>query len=211
MFYLSDRLEFPDVDTASLEGVVAVGGDLTVERLLLAYQSGIFPWFENEDLLLWWSPDPRMVLFPEKLKVSKSTRQTIKSKRFKVTFNKAFKQVITECATIKRPGQEGTWITKGMVSSYTKLHELGKATSVEVWENDELVGGLYGVHINDIFCGESMFSKTSNASKVGFIYLVEKLKKQGITLIDCQVHTQHLESLGAEEIPREVFLSYLQT
>ncbi|MFD0861025.1 leucyl/phenylalanyl-tRNA--protein transferase [Sungkyunkwania multivorans] len=210
MFFLTEKLEFPPPQSASPEGIVAVGGDLSPQRLMLAYHSGIFPWFEDDEVLLWWSPDPRMVLFPEQLKVSKSLRQVIRSKKFKVTFNKAFKEVVANCAMIDRPGQDSTWITKGVVDAYSELHNLGHAQSVEVWQEDELVGGVYGVDLGNIFCGESMFSKVSNASKVGFVYLVEKLKREKYKLIDCQVYTKHLESLGAKEIPRKEFLNVLK-
>lgn len=207
MYYLDNNLWFPNVNEATPEGLLAVGGDLSVERLLLAYKSGIFPWFESEDNLLWWSPDPRFVLFPEKLKVSKSMKQTLRNTGFTVTVNKAFKDVISECSKIKRDGQQGTWITQNMIEAYMKLHKLGYAKSVEVWNKDNLVGGLYGVDLhNGIFCGESMFTKVNNASKVAFITFIQNTNYK---LIDCQVYTTHLESLGAEEIPRSVFLEYL--
>ncbi len=207
MILLSDILEFPNPAQASTEGLLAVGGDLSVERLLLAYRSGIFPWFNSdEDLILWWSPDPRFVLFPDRLKVSKSMAQILRKDEFKVTFNKAFERVITECSNAKRSGQPGTWITVEMINAYIKLHHLEYAKSVEVWQNEQLVGGLYGIDLgNGIFCGESMFSKVSNASKMAFISFIENSK---YTLIDCQVHTKHLESLGAEEINRNEFLNY---
>lgn len=210
MFFLTDKIEFPPVSSASPEGIVAVGGDLSVERLLAAYKSGIFPWFENDSLPLWWSPDPRMVLFPHKLKVSKSMQQILKGNVFTVTFNKAFERVIFNCSNIKREGQNGTWITAEMIKAYTKLNQEGYAKSVEVWQNDELVGGLYGIDLGHVFCGESMFSKVSNASKAGFITWVRHLQQKNYKLIDCQVYTPHLESLGAELIPRKQFLAYLQ-
>jgi len=203
MFYLTDKIEFPPVHSATEEGIVAVGGDLSLERLLLAYKSGIFPWFEEDAIIIWWSPDPRMVLFPEKVKVSKSMRKLINKNTFKITFNTCFEKVITCCAEVKRDGQHGTWITEEMKKAYCKLHEKGIATSVEVWQNEMLVGGLYGIDLAPIFCGESMFSKVSNASKIAFIYLAQKLKEKNYTLIDCQVYTNHLASLGAEEIPRK--------
>lgn len=209
MYILTEKLIFPPVSDASPEGYLAIGGDLSPERLLLAYKSGIFPWFNEDEPIIWWSPDPRMVLFPEDLKVSKSMKQLLRKNVFSVTYNQAFEEVIDACATIYRPTQEGTWITEDMKNAYIKLHELGYAISVEVWQNTQLVGGLYGIDLGHIFCGESMFSKVSNASKYGFIHLVQKLQENGCQLIDCQIHTDHLESLGAKEIPREVFMSYV--
>ncbi|NMH86996.1 leucyl/phenylalanyl-tRNA--protein transferase [Flavivirga algicola] len=207
MQYLTDNMWFPDVSKATEDGLLAVGGDLSIERLLLAYRKGVFPWFEVEEPILWWSPDPRFVLFPEKLKVSKSMRQVLRNKNYIITVNKAFRDVIAECSEIKRPGQTSTWITNNMIDAYTELHELGYAKSIEVWKDDTLVGGLYGVDLgNGVFCGESMFAKASNASKVGLITFI---KNTNYKLIDCQIYTNHLESLGAEEIPRDVFLRYL--
>jgi leucyl/phenylalanyl-tRNA--protein transferase len=205
-------MSFPDPRDASLDGLLAYGGELNAERLLLAYNSGIFPWYNENDPVLWWSPDPRMVLFPEKFKVSKSLKKTISSQKFTVTFNTAFEEVITHCARVKREGQDGTWITSEMVTAYLNLHKLGHAISVEVWYEKELVGGLYGIDLKDknVFCGESMFALMSDASKVGFYYLVERLKDENYQLIDCQVYTAHLESLGAEEVERLTFLSYLE-
>lgn len=208
MRFLTENLWFPNVTEASEEGIVAIGGDLSVARLLLAYRSGIFPWFESDEPILWWSPDPRFVLFPEKLKVSKSMRQVLRNKNYIVTVNKAFREVITACADIKRSGQKGTWITDNMIEAYTELHNLGYAKSVEVWNADNLVGGLYGIDLgNGIFTGESMFAKESNASKVGFITFIQNADYK---LIDCQVHTNHLKSLGAEDISRSEFLRYLK-
>ena len=207
MEFLTPQIKFPDVSQASSEGLLAIGGDLSPERLLLAYKSGIFPWFDKTQPILWWSPDPRFVLFPENLKISKSMQGLIRKQVFKVSFNTCFERIINECAEIKREGQNGTWITEEMKTSYIKLHKLGYATSVEVWKDNNLVGGLYGVDLrNGIFCGESMFSKVSNASKFGFISF---LRNTTFKLIDCQVYTDHLASLGAEEIDRRVFLSYL--
>jgi len=207
MQYLNQNIEFPDVSEASPEGVLAIGGDLSVDRLLLAYKSGIFPWFDADDPIVWWSPDPRFVLFPEKLKVSKSMRQVLRNSDFEVTVNKDFKTVITECSKMKRNGQAGTWITESMINAYVDLQSQGYAKSVEVWQNHKLVAGLYGVDLgNGVFCGESMFTKVSNGSKVGFITFIQNTNYK---LIDCQVYTNHLESLGAEEVSRNRFLEYL--
>jgi leucyl/phenylalanyl-tRNA--protein transferase len=209
MYFLTKELYFPPVEETSSEGILAVGGDLSSERLLLAYRSGIFPWFEEDEPILWWSPEERMVLFFDDLKISKSMRNVLKKGEFNVTFNKDFKAVITNCQQVKRVGQNGTWITDDMINAYCKLHELGFAKSVEVWKNNELVGGLYGIDLGDVFCGESMFSKVSNASKVAFITLAQKLEKADYKLIDCQVHNSHLESLGCVEIDREEFMAIL--
>jgi leucyl/phenylalanyl-tRNA--protein transferase len=211
MYLLDEILWFPEPTEANQDGLLAVGGNLSPERLLLAYTSGIFPWFNDDEMIMWWSPDPRMVLFPEDLKVHKSMRQLFNQKKFKVTYNTNFKEVITACSEIERPDQDGTWITSQMINAYTKLHQQGFATSVEVWQEDELVGGLYGIYLKEqqLFCGESMFSRVSNASKYGFISLVRKLQDEGVKLIDCQLHTKHLERLGAKEISRESFLDYL--
>ena len=209
MFYLDKEIWFPPIDKTSAEGLLAIGGDLSIERLLLAYKSGIFPWFETEEPLLWWSPDPRFVLFPENLKVSKSMKLILKKKNYQVTINKAFEEVITECSVSKRKGQTGTWITKKMIKSYTDLHKRGYAKSIEVWKGNQLVGGLYGIDLdNGVFCGESMFTKESNASKVGFIIFIQNTNYK---LIDCQVYTNHLASLGAEYISRKKFLNILNT
>ena len=209
MYRLTDALLFPSPEQASAEGIVAVGGDLQPERVMLAYQKGIFPWFESDDFLLWWSPDPRMVLFLDRLKISKSMRTVLRKKQFEVTFNKAFDQVVEACAKVKRFGQNGTWITPGLMEVYSTLHTQGHAHSVEVWEEGSLVGGLYGIDLGTVFCGESMFSKSSNASKVALISLVKELKKNKYELIDCQVPTQHLASMGAEPISRTEFLTFL--
>jgi leucyl/phenylalanyl-tRNA--protein transferase len=210
MYFLSKELYFPPAETASTEGIVAVGGDLSPERLVLAYQLGIFPWFEEEEPILWWSPPERMVLFFDDLTISKSMRNIINRKQFKVTFNTAFRDVIVNCKKITRKDQAGTWITDNMVEAYCKLHELGIAKSVEVWENEELVGGLYGVDLGHVFCGESMFSKVSNASKLAFIALAKQLEMANYRLLDCQVYNDHLASLGCVEIDREDFLKALK-
>ncbi len=211
MHYLSKALSFPHVSNATEQGLLAIGGDLSPERLLLAYRSGIFPWYEDGDPILWWSPDPRMVLFPERFKVSKSLRKTIRDEVFEISFNQKFPEVLAHCASIKRNGQRGTWITDEMMDAYLRLHELGHAKSVEVCNDGLLVGGLYGIDLPEkkIFCGESMFSTMSDASKVGFYYLIQALKKDHYKLIDCQLYTDHLNSLGAEEISRTNFLTYL--
>jgi leucyl/phenylalanyl-tRNA---protein transferase len=207
--FLTEELCFPPVSETHPSGIIAVGGDLSTERLLLAYNSGIFPWFEDGEPITWWSPDPRMVLFFEDLKVSKSMRNILNRNVFKVTFNQNFREVIANCQTVKREGQNGTWITDDMIEAYCKLHELGHAKSVEVWHNNELVGGLYGIDLGHIFCGESMFSKVPNASKVAFIHLVLYLKENNYLLLDCQVYNEHLESLGCVEIDREDFMQVL--
>ena len=211
MYFLLKALFFPDVSEADEHGILAVGGDLSPERLLLAYRSGIFPWFEDDEPILWWSPSERMVLFPDELIVSKSMRTILRKNTFTVTFNKDFRAVITNCSKIRRNGQGGTWITDNMIEAYVKLHEMGYAKSVEVWQNEELVGGLYGIDLGTIFCGESMFSKVSNASKAAFITLVENLKIRQYKLVDCQVHNDHLESLGAREIDRIEFMKILNS
>ena len=209
MHYLTNDLFFPPVSQANRDGVLAIGGDLSPERLLLAYKSGIFPWFEPGDPILWWSPNPRMVLFLEELIVSKSMRNILNRKSFKVTFNQNFREVIAHCQNVKRNDQTGTWITNDMIEAYCNLNKLGIAKSVEVWQNEELVGGLYGIDLGTVFCGESMFSLVSNASKVAFIALVEQLKEKNYKLLDCQVYNPHLESLGCREIKRSEFIAIL--
>jgi leucyl/phenylalanyl-tRNA--protein transferase len=211
MHFLTKDLYFPPVEEASYEGVLAVGGDLSVDRLLLAYRNGIFPWFNEDEPILWWAPSERMVVVPNRYKVPRSMRNVLNQKKFKITFNTAFKEVISNCQKIERIGQEGTWITNDIVKAYTKLNELGFAKSVEVWQNDELVGGLYGIDLGHVFCGESMFSKVSNASKVAFITLINHLKEHNYQLLDCQVHNHHLESLGAFEISRDTFMLVLKS
>lgn len=212
LYILNNSIAFPPVSEANNDGLLAIGGDLSVPRLLQAYYHGIFPWYDEDQPILWFSPDPRMILFPNELKISKSMKQLLRRNTFTVTFNKDFENVIDNCASIDRVDQLGTWITPDMKKAYTALHKMGYATSVEVWKDSELVGGLYGVWLKDknVFCGESMFSKVSNASKYGFIKLVEFLKENKVELIDCQVHTNHLESLGAKEIPRDDFMKFLK-
>ncbi len=210
LFFLGDQLEFPPAEAANEDGLLAVGGDLSPERLLLAYKNGIFPWFNEDALILWWSPDPRMVLFPKKLKISKSMRKVMRNGQFTLTQNTCFAEVMEHCANAERKGQEGTWITPNMKSAYLDLYHKGFAKSFEVWEDGKLVGGLYGVDLGHVFCGESMFSNSANASKFAFIKMVRELETKNYQLIDCQVHTDHLESMGAEEISREKFLEILQ-
>jgi len=207
IYQIPDELIFPPVSGAE-DGIVAIGGDLSLERLMLAYRSGIFPWYEN-DPIIWWSPDPRFVLFPDKLHISKSMKRVLKKEDFEITFNKDFEGVISNCQSVIRKDQEGTWITKDMKEAYIKLHELGHAKSVEVWKNNELVGGMYGIDLGNVFCGESMFSKVSNASKIALISFIQKFRDEGGKLYDCQVYTDHVASLGAEEIPRDEFIKFL--
>ena len=210
LFVLNKELVFPPVHLSEPDGLLAMGGDLSTDRLLLAYRSGIFPWFDGETPL-WWCPDPRFVLYPQQLKVSKSMQQLLKRNAFQFTINKAFAEVINNCKTTARKDQDGTWITNEVKIAYIKMHELGYAHSAEVWLNNELVGGCYGIRMGQVFFGESMFSKQSNASKYAFIKYVEQLKKENVHLIDCQVYTAHLESLGAGMIPRSEFVSQLNT
>lgn len=207
--FLDSTLSFPDPNKAGLQGLLAAGGDLRPERLLLAYQSGIFPWFNEDSLILWWSPDPRMVLFPEELRISKSMKKIIAKKTYTITRNQCFNDVISACAETPRRGETGTWITPNMQNAYADLHQMGYAVSYETWHNNDLVGGLYGIELGGVFCGESMFSKMPNASKQAFIYMVQEQHSQGCRLIDCQVHTAHLESLGARPIARGEFLKLL--
>jgi leucyl/phenylalanyl-tRNA---protein transferase len=209
LFALDNKLIFPPVHLAEPDGLLAMGGDLSPERLLLAYRNGIFPWYEGE-LILWWSTDPRFVLLPVELKVNRSTKALLKKNEFVFTVNKAFAKVIHNCKEIKRPGQEGTWITDEVERAYCKLHELGYAHSAEVWKANELVGGLYGIRLGKVFFGESMFSKVSNASRFAFISYVQLLKEEGVQLIDCQVYTEYLESLGARMISRKDFVRQLK-
>ncbi len=207
---LKTDLWFPDVEESTEEGIVAMGGDLSAERLILAYSKGIFPWYSSDKSpILWWSPDPRFVLFPENLIVSKSMRPYFNQNKFKVTWDQNFEDVIKNCQKIDREDQLGTWITNKMLAAYIQLHKKGYAHSVEVWMGNELVGGLYGISLGKVFFGESMFAKVSNASKFGFISLVNQLKQKGFLLIDCQQETKHLESLGANAIKRKDFIDIL--
>ncbi len=209
IFELSKEILFPDPELADPSGILAVGGDLSPQRLLQAYKTGVFPWFNEGDPIVWWSPDPRTVLYPAEVKVSHSMRKVLRDKKFKVTLDHAFEAVIAQCKAQKRVGQKGTWITQEMLEAYVQLHEQGYAHSVEVWIDHVLMGGLYGVSIGGVFAGESMFSKTSNASKVAFITLARLLEQLKFTMLDCQVYTKHLASLGAHEISREQYLEEL--
>ena len=209
MFHLGEEFIFPNPRNADVHGIVAYGGDLNPFRILEAYKLGIFPWFESDQNLMWWSPDPRMILYTDKFKVSKSFKSFLKKINYKVTFNKDFELVINSCANIKRINQKGTWITEGLIKSFIDLHKMGKAISVEVWEDDDIVGGLYGLDLDDVFCGESMFSKSSNASKIALYYLTKELRKNNYRFIDCQVPSEHLKSLGGEIISRSNFLDLL--
>ena len=207
--FLTKELKFPPIEHATKEGIVAIGGDLSTERLLLAYKSGIFPWYSEGEPILWWSPDPRFVLFPDEIKISKSMKKVINKNIFEIRYNTAFREVISNCSKL-RVDKEGTWITDDMIEAYCKLHELGYARSVETWHDGRLVGGLYGIHIGRCFFGESMFSTMTNASKFALIMLAENLKEKKYLLIDCQVYTNHLASMGAKEIPRNEFLRIIK-
>ncbi len=211
MFLLNDDLYFPHVESADIDGFLAIGGDLSMERLLFAYRKGIFPWYNEGEPICWWSPDPRFVLFPEELKVSKSMHPVLNSTKLRFTINRDFLTVIQNCKTINRYGQNGTWISPEMQDAYTQLHYQGFAHSAETWLDGELVGGLYGIRLGNIFFGESMFSKEKNAGKYAFINYLKKLKEEKVALIDCQVYTQHLENLGARMITRETFTTILNS
>lgn len=207
MIWLTENLEFPPYELTTEDGVIALGGDLSEERLIYAYKNGIFPWFSEGDPIVWYCPQERMVLLPGEIKVSKSMQKIIHKNKFTITENKAFEEVIYRCKNIKRSDGFGTWITDDMEQAYINLHKKGIAKSIEVWQDNQLVGGLYGLEINTVFCGESMFSKVSNASKLAFIYLS---KNKEYTLIDCQIYNEHLASLGAKEIGRAAFLEILK-
>ena len=202
---------FPPAEHSNEEGVLAVGGDLSIDRLKLAYSQGIFPWYSDDLPIIWHSPDPRMVLLPADLKVNRSLKKAIKKEPYRLSMDTAFSQVIRECSVIPRPGQDGTWITNDMIDAYIKLHEAGFAHSVEAWDGPNLVGGLYGVSIGSAFFGESMFSKVDNASKIAFATFVEQLSIWNFKMVDCQVHTDHLEKFGATEWPRSKFLTALKS
>lgn len=203
-------ISFPDPESMNSEsGVLAIGGDLSAPRIYFAYQLGLFPWFNPGEDILWWCPDPRFVLYPADLKISKSMRKILKDEVFSFTENTCFERVMQECKNTFRPDQDGTWLSDELIKSFVELHELGLAKSIEVWQNEELVGGLYGIQIGKVFCGESMFAKVSNASKAGFINFIQK-NKEDLELIDCQIHSEHLESLGAQMISKKEYLTVLK-
>ncbi len=204
---IEKELTFPDIETATPDGLLAYGGDLSPQRLLLAYRSGIFPWYNSDDPILWWSPDPRFVLFLDEFKLRKSLKKRMK--HFEIRYNTAFSEVMKACGSISREGQQGSWIIPEMIEAYRILHEMGYAHSVEAWQDGRLVGGLYGLMIGKMFFGESMFSRVRDASKVAFVHLIEKLKAGGCTIIDCQIPSEHLRSLGAREISRKEFIKCL--
>ena len=206
VYTLDDRIVFPDPASADKSGLLAVGGDLSPERLLLAYSSGIFPWYSEDDPIMWWSPDPRMILIPDSLKVSKSLRQTINNKKFEIKFDTQFEKVISNCSKTPRTDQDGTWITREMKQAYLSLHKLGFAHSVETYYQNELVGGLYGISLGKAFFGESMFFNKRDASKIALYFLVQKLKEWDFQLIDAQVETEHLKRMGARLVSRAEFL-----
>ncbi len=211
MFYLDkDEIKFPPVKLANRSGLLAYGGDLSVKRLLAAYKNGIFPWYDTVGEILWWAPDPRMVLFPEEIKISKSMRSFRRKAQYTITQNKAFEEVIRHCAIVPRDDQEGTWLHEEMIDAYMELYKLGKVFSIEVWNTkNELAGGLYVMISNDrVWSGESMFHLEPNTSKLAFIHLAEMAQEKGISVIDCQIYTDHLASMGAREIPRDEFMSY---
>ena len=209
VYQLSEDLVFPSPHLATNEGLLAVGGDLTPGRLILAYSTGIFPWYSEGEPILWWSPDPRLVLYPDKLRISKSLTKTINKGTFRVTFDHAFERVIKECARVRLENRQGTWIVDDMVKAYCRLHDIGFAHSVEAWQGDRLAGGLYGVSLGKSFFGESMFTRVSNASKVALVALVKSLHRLKFAMIDCQITTGHLTRFGAREIPREQYLEEL--
>jgi leucyl/phenylalanyl-tRNA--protein transferase len=210
MFLLTKEIIFPPVEMADEDGLLAMGGDLSTERLLEAYRNGIFPWYNEDEPIFWWSPDPRCVLFPDELKISKSMHTVLQNGRFRFVFNKNFKLVMENCKAITRKDQDGTWIQPAIIEAYTTLHQMGYAICAEAWKDGELVGGAYGIKLGNIFFGESMFSKESNASKFAFIHLVQYLQQQQVVLIDCQIYTEHLASLGARMIDRKDFVQKLQ-
>jgi leucyl/phenylalanyl-tRNA--protein transferase len=210
VYVLDESFSFPPPELAMGDGLLAIGGDLKPERLLAAYRQGIFPWFNEDEIPMWWSPDPRFVLFPEELKVSKSMQQLMRKDHFEFRFDTDFQNVINHCRNTERAGQDGTWISEEVEAAYTELHHMGYAHSAETWYNGQLVGGLYGILLGRVFFGESMFSHHSNASKYAFIHWVRKLQETDVAIIDCQIYTGHLESLGARMIPRKEFMDYLQ-
>jgi len=209
LFRLSERIEFPPAWLARSDGLLCIGGDLTPQRLILAYQNGIFPWFSHNEPILWWSPDPRLVLAPSRIKISRSLKKKIKKQPFTIRLNYAFEQTIVACAQPRQSRDEGTWLVDGMIEAYTGLHKMGYAHSVEAWEGDRLVGGLYGVSLGKSFFGESMFSRKPDASKISLVALAEHLRIHQFDMIDCQVTTDHLLRMGASEMSRDNFLDTL--
>ena len=209
VYQLPEEPIFPDPSEATEDGLLAVGGDLSPQRLVAAYASGIFPWYNSDDPILWWSPDPRMIIYPEKLKVSKSLKRNLRKSNYEIRVDTDFAQVIENCKKVKRKGEDGTWISNEMFEAYVELHKIGIAHSIEVWDGNDLVGGLYGLSIGKAFYGESMFQKRSDASKIAFFHLCEYAKVLNFEFIDCQIANDHLISLGAEDIPREYFLEML--
>jgi leucyl/phenylalanyl-tRNA--protein transferase len=209
VYALSEELAFPHPSLAEPNGLLAVGGDLSPERLILAYRNGIFPWYSADNPILWWCPSPRPVLLPEDLRIGRSLRKTIRREPYRITMDRAFSEVVEECATVPRPSQDGTWITAEMQAAYRELHDLGVAHSVEAWEKDDLVGGLYGVSLGGAFFGESMFARRPDASKLAFVRLVGQLAAWGFRLVDCQVETEHLHRFGARDLPLDDFLERL--
>ncbi|MBF0227360.1 MAG: leucyl/phenylalanyl-tRNA--protein transferase [Desulfobacterales bacterium] len=210
IFSLSKNITFPPPKFADKSGLLAVGGDLSIDRLLLAYKMGIFPWYSDNEPILWWSPDPRFILIPNEITISKSLKKVIKKKQFTITMDNAFKDVIMWCANIRTLNGQETWLVNDMIKAYLRLHKAGYAHSVEAWLNNELVGGLYGVSLGKCFFGESMFTRVSNASKIAFAHFVEHLQALSFDLIDCQIKTEHLKNFGAKPIQRETFLNLLQ-
>lgn len=208
IFRLSEDLIFPHPSLAEEDGCLAIDGDLSPERLLLAYSNGIFPWFSEDEPIIWWSPDPRCILYPKDIRISKSMKKILKKNLYRITFDTCFRDVISNCSNLRK--ESGTWITDDMIEAYCKLHELGLAHSVETWYKDKLVGGLYGISLGKCFFGESMFSTMNDASKAAFITLCKQLEEKNFLMIDCQVHTKHLESLGAVEISRKEFLELVE-
>lgn len=205
-----DKIIFPHPSQATRQGLLGIGGNLSVERIILAYQNGIFPWNIEGEEILWWCLTPRLVLYPEKIKISKSLHSILNKKDYKISYDQAFEQVIEECSMIKRKSQEGTWIHSDLKRIFIQLHQEGLAHSVEVWKNDQLVGGLYGLGIGKMFCGESMFAKESNTSKIALVHLCKKLVEMNYTVIDCQQDTEHLRSMGAELINKKKFFDFLE-
>ncbi|MBC8062566.1 MAG: leucyl/phenylalanyl-tRNA--protein transferase [Clostridiaceae bacterium] len=208
IFRLNEDLIFPHPSLAEDDGLLAIEGDLSPLRLMIAYRNGIFPWFSEGDPILWWSPNPRFIIYPRDIKISHSMKKLLKKNVYRISFDTCFREVISNCASVRK--ESGTWINEGMIEAYCKLHELGHAHSVEAWQGGKLVGGLYGINIGKCFFGESMFSTMDNASKVAFITLCKKLEEEEYVMVDCQVYTKHLESLGAISIPREEFLELIE-